>query len=163
MIVTDKEELTKSCKYVSLLEAPSILKSLEEELEKAGSGVGLAANQIGIDARVCIIKYKDIIHLVNPEIVALEDLREFHYEGCLSFPGEFIWTKRYNEVFIKDSLHPSGIVCTGFEAVVVQHEIGHLNGETMHDYQIPRLSRNDLCWCGKKKYKKCHMGKIISA
>ena len=162
MIVTDLSRLTSECKDVSLFEADDILKKLDEELSKSASGVGLAANQIGIDAKVCIVKYRRLIQLVNPVIIELNGLREFHSEGCLSFPGEFITTKRYDEVFVKDLLYPDGRIFLGFEAVAVQHEIGHLYGEVMHNYQIPKLKPNDKCWCGSgTKYKKCHSGLTV--
>jgi len=163
MIVTNREELQRECKDVSLFEAQEIAKKLVEQLEQSSTGVGLAANQIGIDAKVCIIKSKELIVLVNPIIIETFDRMLFRNEGCLSFPGEWVTTARYNEVFIKDLLHPAGIVSTGFEAVVIQHEVGHLYGEIMHDYivEVPK-GRNDRCWCGSgKKYKKCCLGKEI--
>ena len=162
MIVTNPNELRKECKEVSLFEAQSIIIQLEEELNKSSNGIGLAANQIGIDAKVCFIKVDKPFALVNPIIIELENLMEFHNEGCLSFPEEFVKTKRYNEVVVKDTIHPNGIVCVGLEAVVVQHEVGHLYGEIMYDYEIQTPGPNLKCWCGSdKKYKKCHMNKVI--
>ena len=101
---------------------------------------------------------------INAEIIEKHNLMEFDNEGCLSFPGKIITTKRYNEIMITDLLRPNGIVATGLEAVVIQHEIGHTFGEIMFDYQITRpKSRNLKCWCNSgKKYKKCHMNKIIN-
>jgi len=165
MIVTNEEELRKECKNISLFEATPILVQLEKELAKSSTGIGLAANQIGIDAKVCIIKYKELIKLVNPVIIKTYDKRLFLNEGCLSFPGERVNTARYNEILVKDVLYPAGIICTGIEAVAVQHEIDHLYGKTMHDYvvEIP-AGRNSLCWCGSgKKYKKCCLGKEIKS
>ena len=164
-IITDASLLKAECNDVKLLfDGGVIIEKLEEELAKSKTpGVGLAANQIGINEKVCIIRIKDVaINLVNPKIIEKYDLREFRNEGCLSFPNQYLTTKRYNEVFVKDDIHPSGIVCVGLEAVVVQHEIGHLYGETMMDYAIKIPGRNDKCWCDSgKKYKKCHLGKEI--
>jgi len=164
MITTNIDILKAKNVDVSLIEAPAIIEKLEEELFNSEfPGVGLAAPQIGINKRVCIIRAgKESINLVNPVIVDKDDLRLFRNEGCLSFPDELIMTKRYNEIFVKDLLNPSGIVCTGLTAVIVQHEIAHTNGETMHDYQITLPRVNDKCWCGsEKKFKKCHMKKEI--
>lgn len=169
-IVLEKEQLLTECRNVSILEAQGIIARLEAELAASPtSGIGLAANQIGIDAKVCIIRPVNPtdpiapIDLVNPVIQELHDLREFDNEGCLSFPNEWLVTKRYNEVVVKDDLHPAGIICTGLEAVVVQHEVGHLYGEVMYDYQIKRPGPNMPCWCGSgKKYKKCHSRKQIT-
>ena len=164
MIVTDLNILRRPCKEASLFEADAIIKKLEDELNISSiKGVGLSANQIGIDARVCIIRAKTIsINLVNPVIVASYDLGSFANDGCLSIPGIFITTQRFNEVFVKDLLHPAGIIVTGLDAVIVQHEIDHLNGIVMFDRQIQIPFRNDKCWCGSdKKYKVCHYGRII--
>lgn len=162
MIITNEEQLKKECKDISLFEAQNIITKLFEELAKNQTGIGLAANQIDIDAKVCVVKVGEPFALVNPKIVSLYDLREFYNEGCLSYPGKFILSKRYNEVLVKDLLHPAGIICVGLEAVVVQHEVGHLYGEVMYDYQILKLGRNDKCWCGSgKKYKSCHDGCLI--
>jgi peptide deformylase len=159
MIVTDKEFLKQPCKDVSLFEAKDIISKLDVELASSHiKGIGLAANQIGINAKVCILRVGlEKIDLVNPIIVETYDLRMFRNEGCLSFPGEWLITKRYNEILVKDQIHPTGIVLVGLEAVAAQHEIGHLNGEIMHDYIITiPLGPNSLCWCGGKKWKKCH-------
>jgi len=123
----------------------------------------LAANQIGINKKICIIRAGSKLDLVNPKIAKTYDLMEAN-EGCLSFPNIFINTKRYNEILVKDDLHSAGIICTGLEAVVVQHEVGHLYGEIMFDYkiEIPK-NRNDKCWCNSgKKYKKCHINQMIN-
>ncbi len=165
MIISDKEQLRKICKQVSLFEAPDIIRKLEEELANSKMpGIGLSANQIGIDAQVSIIRLgKYILDLVNPQITDKYDLCLFSNEGCLSFENEWITTKRYNEICVKDSLHPNGIIATGLLSVVIQHEVGHLFGEVMYDYQIKEpKGRNDKCWCGSdRKFKVCCEGKII--
>jgi peptide deformylase len=162
MIITDETKLRHECKNVSLIEAPAIIDKLSKELISHGGGVGLAANQIGIDAKVAIIKFKTQIALVNPTPINAYDLLEFHYEACLSFPSKNLTTKRYNEIFIRDDFHPAGMILIGFEAVIAQHEIGHLYGETMFDYEIKIPGMNEPCWCGSgKKYKKCHYEKEI--
>lgn len=162
MILTDDKLPIIECDDVSLFEGLSIIKKLELELNNS-KGVGLAAVQIGINAKVAIIRAGKNVDLINPEIISSSDLAEFNNEGCLSFPNEWLTTSRYSEVFVKDLLHPSGIVFTGAIAVVVQHEIGHMYGETMHDYVISRPGVNEKCWCGSgKKYKKCHKGEVIN-
>ena len=162
MIITDKDRLRTECKDVSLFQAQNIILQLEAELNKAGNGIGLAAPQIDINAKVCILKINKLVSLVNPVIVESFDLMEFHHEGCLSFPGQFVNTKRFNEVMVKDDIHPNGVVFTGLEAIVAQHEIGHLYGELMFDYEIKIPLRNEKCWCGSdRKYKRCHSGKEI--
>lgn len=165
MIITDESKLLKECKDVSIFEADYIIKELEKELANSKSpGIGLAANQIGIDAKVCIIRAgRYSINLVNPKIVDKLDLCMFDNEGCLSYPDEWLTTKRFNEIVVKDLLNPEGIVCSALTAVVIQHEVGHLYGETMYDYQIKKPDGpNSPCWCGSgKKFKKCCVEKVI--
>jgi peptide deformylase len=167
MIITNETELRQPCLDASLFEAQNIINILSKELASSNTkGVGLAANQIGINKKICIIRIdKYELDLVNPVIVDTQDLCLFKNEGCLSFPDEWLSTKRYNEVFVTDLLHPAGVVCTGLAAVVVQHEVGHLYGETMYDYRVSMpLGPNSPCWCGSgKKFKKCHTGKEIKA
>lgn len=164
MIVTDTNKLKKECRDISLIEASGIIYNLENELKRSKiSGLGLAANQIGIDAKVCIIRTKSKLDLVNPIITQKYDLSLFKNEGCLSFPEQWITTARYNEILVVDLLHPAGVICTGIDAVVVQHEVGHLYGEVMFDYQIEEPSGPNMsCWCKSgKKYKKCCINKEI--
>ena len=164
MIITDQIALRKSCKIVSIFEAGPIIRKLEDELAISNiKGVGLSANQIGIDARVCIIRAPKLeLNLVNPVIVEAYDLCSFANDGCLSVPGVFLTTQRYNEIYMKDTLHTAGLIFTGLESVIVQHEIDHTNGILMLDRQITIPHRKELCWCcSGKRYKDCHYGKEI--
>ena len=82
----------------------------------------------------------------------------------MSYPDQWILTKRYNEICVVDLFHPHGIILTGFTAVVVNHEIDHLYGKTMYDSQITRPQTNQKCWCNSGyKYKNCHLNKIIKS
>lgn len=164
MIITDEKLLRKECKDASIFEASEIIAKLEYELKNSTApGIGLAANQIGIDSKVFILRTPYIsLDFVNPKIIDKRDLRLLKNEGCLSFPGIYLTTKRYNEIFVIDFFRPNGIVCTGLEAVVVQHETGHLYGETMFDYQIVEPKINEKCWCNSGlKYKRCHIERVI--
>ena len=106
-IITDARELSKKCKTVTLDEGLQIGAILKNTLNECPNGVGLAANQIGIDARVCLIRVKESILLVNPEIVFETGETSFE-EGCLSFPGDYILTRRFNLLYAtskrKDSI-----------------------------------------------------------
>jgi peptide deformylase len=163
MIITDEKLLREPCEDSNVFEAQSIINRLEKELENSKiSGVGLAAPQIGIKKKVCIIRTKDEINLINPVIIEKYDLAEFKDEGCLSFPDQYVLTKRYNEVFVRDIIYPAGIILIGIDAVVAQHEIDHLYGKIMFEHQIKRPKVNEKCWCKSgKKYKKCHIKKVI--
>lgn len=163
MIITDINELTQPCKEVSIFEAMNIISQLEKELAQERFGIGLAAPQISIHSTVAIIRMPQLkIDLINPIIVKEYDLMEYEGEACLSFPDQSILTKRYAEIVVEDSVYTAGRIFTGLEAVVVAHEIDHLNSKTMFDYKIERPKVNQKCWCGSGvKYKRCHMKKVI--
>jgi len=163
MIITDINKLKAKCEPVTLFEGKAIIAKLEQELSAPKvSGIGLSAPQIGINKQVVIVRLAQKLDLINPEIVFEYDLREFYDEGCLSFPGASLTTARHNEIVVRDLLHPAGIICVGIEAVCVAHELDHLLGITMFDREIKIPKVNEKCWCGEKKYKKCHQGKKIN-
>ena len=70
MIIEDIEELKKPCEVVSIKEGEEIAVKLLHELRNSEiPGIGLAANQIGIQKRVCVINVKEPLVLINPKIV----------------------------------------------------------------------------------------------
>ena len=159
-IITNIELLTKPCRpVVSLEEGRTIGEKLLKCLEESDDGVGLAANQIGINARVCAVVVKEPLILINPVIQSLYD-EMITVESCLSFPGQSVRTKRFKYVSIVTDNIGSGVFGPGcncdeldlLESVCVQHEIGHLDGKTMFDFEyklkprtvINRFKRNDL-------------------
>lgn len=131
-----------------------------EEIEQAmiaimeeDRGIGIAANQVGFDRRVIVLKLKDQkpFALFNPEIIsASED--QIDEEGCLSFPNLFIKINRPNIVTVK-YLDKENKECTitlkGYDAKCVQHEIDHLNGVTF----TKRVSKLKLDLALKKQRK----------
>jgi peptide deformylase len=140
-IVTDIEFLKKPCKKVrSIKEGMQIAEQLLEVLDSSRDAVGLAANQIGIRKRVCVIKVKDPIILINPTIIS-KFQKIFFKEACLSFPGTYITTERYANIMVKADNHEETLIFSGsksmLECVCVQHEIDHLNSITMFD-RIPK-------------------------
>ena len=67
-IVTSREALSSPCTEVSVEEGKEIGKFLLETLKGTSDGVGLAANQVGIDAAVCVINVDKPVVLVNPVV-----------------------------------------------------------------------------------------------
>jgi peptide deformylase len=109
-------------------------------LKASPNGVGISANQIGINESISIIKVKKEIILVNPEIVEHSEETFVFHEGCLSFPNSYVQTHRYKRVVVKsDNNDIMEFVYRDFdelnnlELACVQHEIDHLNGITMFD------------------------------
>lgn len=103
-------------------------------------GVGLAAVQVGILKRVIVIDIGDgLIELVNPEIIYESENRQCETEGCLSLPGETVYTDRPMEVKVKGQ-DRNGRWCVfkgiGLKARAFCHEIDHLNGIVIRDIAV---------------------------
>tara|TARA_R100000008_G_C3586713_1_gene173017 strand:- start:3737 stop:4219 length:483 start_codon:yes stop_codon:yes gene_type:complete len=152
-IVTDSSELSKPCKKVEVEEGEKIGRILLSELKKTSTGVGLAANQIGIDASVCVINVNRQVVLVNP-VIKNSFKKIFFQEACLSFPGEAVVTQRYANIAVQADNH-RGLLYFGennlLECVCAQHEIDHLNGITMFERQIELDKLDDIEYIGNKK------------
>lgn len=117
-------------------------------------GVGLAAVQVGILKRFCIIKdSQDKANLIiNPTIIEGSNLT-LKREGCLSLPFFFETIERFDEMTIKykdDTWTERTAVMSGEEAQCIQHEIGHLNGRLIFNYVSKQ--KQDL-WLKKAKKK----------
>ena len=156
MIVTEIDKIKNSCKRVSLKEGLEIGEKLIKELDNS-NGIGLAANQIGIDARVCVIKVKEPTILVNPKVVEKSKEKYVFLEGCLSFPNKSIKTMRYKWVKVHADNHDSTLFFSvwdddnkegydkdkylemALETACVQHEIDHLDGITMFDREFKNI------------------------
>ena len=148
-IVEDIKLLKSVCEPCSVEEGKDIAEKLFLTLSATEGGVGLAANQIGISKRVCVIKVGDPIWLVNPEIIGSFGRLVFE-EQCLSFPEQTVWTTRFANILVKADNHPDPLNF-GFakkeglkdfqkmlECVCVQHEVDHLNGLTMFDREMEK-------------------------
>ena len=152
--------INKKLKKVSIEEGLQIATELFEILNKRKDGIGLAANQVGIDASVAVVNVRKPIILINPEVVETWDEIPY-YEGCLSYKGKGIQTKRFKNIIIKTEQEDSNWYFSGapnpsdgkgsweestdkkqdeelrlLEAICVQHEVDHLNGMTIHDRQV---------------------------
>lgn len=106
------------------------------------NGVGLAANQIGLDLAIFVIDAKLAIEnnapdvYVNPEITEYSKETDELEEGCLSIPEYFILIKRSKKIKLKaldKNGHKIKIKARGLLARVLQHETDHLNGITISD------------------------------
>ncbi len=104
--------INKKLKEVSIDEGLSIAKDLFNILAERKDGIGLAANQVGIDASVAVVNVREPIILINPEIIEQWDEVPY-YEGCLSFKGKGIRTKRYKNIIIKTEQEDSNWYFSG--------------------------------------------------
>jgi peptide deformylase len=111
----------------------SIRKLIDDMVDTmiAAPGVGLAAPQVGVGLRVCVIKTDQNLHvLINPEMVKWEG-EQVGMEGCLSVPGYVGEVKRYMRVVARGlNRHGKMVKVKGDEllARAIQHEIDHLDG-----------------------------------
>jgi peptide deformylase len=161
----DNPLIQKKLKEVSVEEGLEIATKLFEILNERGDGIGLAANQVGIDAQVAVVNVREPLILINPKIVSKENEIPY-YEGCLSFPGKGVHTKRYETIQVETAQVEGSWIFSGvsegnnesrgswekdksnqdrelriLEAVCVQHEIDHLNGMRILDRQVDTTIR----------------------
>lgn len=129
----DQPVLREKAKKVARVET-SIQRLIDDLTETmlAAPGAGLAANQIGVPLRVCVVKGDEnqIWALVNPEIVKSDGV-QIGYEGCLSYPGWVGEVARYETVVVKGRNRRGKevrIKSNGFTARAFQHELDHLDG-----------------------------------
>lgn len=113
---------------------PELVKLTDVMLDTMhrASGVGLAANQIGLDTAIAVIGYREtVMRMFNPRILERSEETQLYGEGCLSVPGvdgdvkralevRAQWTDEHGEL---QERHFSGHL-----ARIVQHEVDHLNG-----------------------------------
>lgn len=149
------KKLRKPSKEVpSLKDGLEIAEILRDILESTPNAAGLSACQVGIFKKVFVVKTNEgILSFVNAKIKKMNGPFLFRNEGCLSFPGVYIDTIRYNSVDIED-LNNKEITLNNFAAVIFQHEWDHGEGKLFFDSQAPGLY--DLCFCKSgKKFKFC--------
>ena len=168
MIITNNEEaLRVKCTNALPDEISPIIDRLDKELQYSAAlgreGLGLAAVQIGIPKNVAIVRLENYrFNLANAKIRQGYDKAIFESEGCLSFPGRYERTMRFQEIIVDNEVEPYSFIATGLLAVVCLHEIDHTDGILLPDIAlkeiktIKKLRPNDLCNCGSKiKFKKC--------
>ncbi len=98
-------------------------------------GVGLAAPQVGVLKRICVIDItpdgSDPHVFINPEIIERSEEKQTGYEGCLSLPGKSGVVTRSMKVKVKAlDINMESFIMEGEElmARAMQHEIDHLDG-----------------------------------
>jgi len=131
------------------------------ETMRNASGIGLAANQIGLNKQIFVVdispvedyeKYKPIV-MINPRITSKSDETISIEEGCLSIPdlrAEVIRPKSIFISFFDVNMKEHTIEADELFARVIQHEYDHLRGVLFIDYFDDAM---------KKRYKK-HLEKI---
>lgn len=129
-IITDKNLLRQISRSTDVREIRRL--DLVARLRRAAKrsqtpAAGLAAIQIGIPIRFAWFKHNKLEHkLINAGIIEKKRLVTSFGEGCLSIPGYRRDVPRYWEI----TYASNGVIKTakGLKAIIIQHEIDHMNG-----------------------------------
>lgn len=131
-IVKDETILTQKSEQVNFEDAQHIIVDLLDTAnEHIDHCAGLAAPQIGVNKRVVVIRNGDTFHpMINPAIIKKSGKRFINSEGCLSLDG-IRSVERTTSVLVS-YMDKSGKRLTktfnGMPAIIIQHEVDHLNG-----------------------------------
>lgn len=124
------------------------IERMHKTLDATGTGVGLAAPQVGRPVNIFIMGGNNPnvkiprITFINPEIVQSKGSRKKDFEGCLSVPGVHARVERWQKIKIKyldENLKEKIRTFKGFEARIIQHEFDHILGISFHE----RISRDE--------------------
>lgn len=148
LIVTNINELKKPCQEITKEDnVKEIIQKLKDTLESHG-GLGISANQIGIQKKISYIKipkmnkdkqleYTEMI-MINAKIIEKQRPIKVQGEGCISFPGIAIDTSRYvycTVTFLDENFKETTGLMQDLESFVVQHECAHQEGKTIFDFK----------------------------
>jgi peptide deformylase len=132
-------------------------KELAERLHstrRAYKAVGLAANQVGIKARIFVIgNVETELTCINPETILISETEVNNFEGCLSFPSLRLKVKRPATIkvrFLNENLEEKEMTLNGLLARCFQHELDHLNGIVFTE----KVSKLVLAMAKKKAVKR---------
>lgn len=118
----------------------ALIEDLVDTMRAGPGSVGVAAPQIGITQRLCVVDVSEnrqgrdnnhgLLVLVNPEIIYREGAAIMR-EGCMSVPdytGDVERATSITVCFLDKTGDLNKITASGFEAVAIQHEMDHLDG-----------------------------------
>ena len=144
--------LRKKAKPIKIIdsELKDLIVNMTDTLKQA-QGVGLAANQVGVLKRLCIIKSspdEDYKAYINPEIIKKTGTR-FVNEGCLSFPEYNGIVKRSISItarYLDETGGKIKITADELLSQALEHEIDHLNGILFIDHlkEHEKLVKNGI-------------------
>ena len=141
ILTAPNEKLLQNAKPVEeVSKVQALIDDMLETMYDTEDGIGLAATQVGRSEAIVVIDISDErnepLVLINPVIVSGEE-RAKGQEGCLSVPGYYADVERYTNVTVS-ALDRAGeeitIQSDDFLAIVMQHEIDHLQGTLFIDY-----------------------------
>jgi peptide deformylase len=149
IVLQGDEVLSKVCRPVTDFNGRlhTLLDDLKETLIDS-NGVGLAAPQVGILRRVCVVMNDEdeIIELVNPSII-YENGEQTGFEGCLSVPGKYGIVTRPNVVRVHAQDRDGCEFEVEGEELTARcfcHEIEHLDGHLFTEHTAELLTEAEL-------------------
>ena len=163
---------TAACVDASYPELSTLLENMKETMYES-DGIGIAAPQVGVSAKIVYIDascladtFPELAHskmvLINPEVTVIDDGKKVtREEGCLSLPGiheKVIRPTRIHVKYLDEELKEHDEWVEGYLARVMQHEFDHLEGKMFVDHISPL--RKQLI---KGKLKSIQQGRIRCA
>ena len=149
IVLQGDECLTKVCRPVTDFNSRlhTLLDDMTDTLLDSG-GVGLAAPQVGILRRVCVVLNEDdeVIELVNPEII-FTDGEQTGLEGCLSVPGKYGVVTRPEVVRVRAQDRNGDffeVEDSDLTARCFCHEIEHLDGHLVIEHTDHLMTEEEL-------------------
>ena len=149
IVLQGDECLNKVCRPVTEFNSRlhTLLDDMTETLLDSG-GVGLAAPQVGILRRVCVVQNEDdeVIELINPEIIYTEG-EQTGLEGCLSVPGKYGVVTRPEIVRVRAQDRDGDFFEVEDEELTARcfcHEIEHLDGHLFVEHTDHLMSGEEL-------------------
>lgn len=149
IVLQGDESLTKVCRPVTDFNSRlhTLLDDMKETLLDSG-GVGLAAPQVGILRRVCVVQNEDdeVIELINPEIIYTEG-KQTGLEGCLSVPGKYGIVTRPEVVRVRAQDRNGDffeVEDSDLTARCFCHEIEHLDGHLFVEHTDHLMTEEEL-------------------
>ena len=141
LVYHPEEILSREVKTVDLENVgfdPVELKKEMVEFMITNSGIGLSANQIGLDAKVFVMgdSIENSTMCINPTVLQYTGDTQEDIEGCLSFPNIFVKIKRPKEILAQywdENLKECVVKIEGYSAKCYLHEMDHLLGITFKD------------------------------
>jgi peptide deformylase len=150
VIIYPNPLLKQVCESVSAADdIGGIIGDLRDTMVGSGHSVGIAAPQIGVLRRIVLINASlgrkpcenhGEVALINPEITDYDGFIRTR-EGCMSVPeftGDVNRAQSVTVSYLDENLSPKTMTADGFEAIVLQHEIDHLDGILFVDRVISR-------------------------
>ena len=160
LVIYPNEILEREVKDVNLEDPgfdPVELKKEMVDLMLASNGIGLSANQVGLDAKVFVMgdSVENSTMCINPTVLQYTADTQDDIEGCLSFPNVFVKIKRPKEILARywnENLEECTVKIEGYSAKCYLHELDHLLGITFKD-RVSKL-KWDMAQKKARKYEK---------